>query len=150
MTEVHFMSEKTDWGTPQSLFDALNQEFCFTLDPCASHENAKVSTYFTKEDDGLLQSWDGHIVFMNPPFGRDIQKWMEKAYKENATVVCIVPVRTDTRWWHNYCMKADEVRLIDHRLKFVGSGNKAPFPTAIIVFKDRRNESPRLIPYGGR
>lgn len=139
---VHFMSEKDDWGTPQDVFDLLNAEFGFTLDPCATAKNAKCSHYFTKEDNGLSQSWAGEVVFMNPPYGREVGLWIEKAYSEtSATVVCLVSARTDTKWWHRYCMKANEIRFFTYRLEFDGTGNKAPFPSALIIFKAGRHNT---------
>jgi phage N-6-adenine-methyltransferase len=147
MMNVHFMKQKTDWETPQDLFDALNSEFSFTLDPCASDGNAKVSRYFTESDDGLSRSWENHVVFMNPPYGKAIKQWMQKAYEENAIVVCLVPARTDSKWWHQYCMRSDEIRLLDRRLVFAGTKNRAPFPNAIVVFKDRPETAPRLMAF---
>ena len=133
------MTSKTpEWSTPQALFDELDKEFHFTLDPCCTHENAKCHYHHTKEDDGLSQCWQGHIVFMNPPYGREIGYWMEKAYtasKHSTTVVCLVPARTDTAWWHDYAMKG-EIRFIRGRLKFGDAKNNAPFPSAIVIFKD--------------
>lgn len=96
-----FSSATGEWSTPQDVYDALDTEFGFTLDPCATPENAKCERYFTKEDDGLAQEWTG-VVFMNPPYGRQIGRWLKKAYESalaGATVVCLVPSRTDTRWW---------------------------------------------------
>jgi phage N-6-adenine-methyltransferase len=140
MSAVHFMSRKDDWGTPRRVFDALNAEFGFTLDPCATPENAKCEKFYTKNDDGLSKSWAGETVFMNPPYGKEVSAWMEKAYSEtSATVVCLVSARTDTKWWHRYCMKADEIRFFTRRLEFEGTGNKAPFPSALIIFKVGRN-----------
>ena len=136
-TAVHFSSKTDDWPTPQWLFDALHAEFGFTLDPCSSHENAKCAKHFTPSENGLAQSWDGETVFMNPPYGRVIGDWMAKAYQESQrgnTVVCLVPARTDTEWWHRYAMKG-EIRLMKGRLKFGNHENKAPFPSAIIVFR---------------
>jgi site-specific DNA-methyltransferase (adenine-specific) len=138
-TDVHFSSKTDDWPTPEEFFAKLNQEFTFTLDPCSSHENAKCAQHFTKDDDGLAQSWKGHAVFMNPPYGRDIVKWMKKAYesaREGAKVVCLVPARTDTAWWHEYAMKG-EIRFIRGRLKFGGHQNSAPFPSAIVIFSGK-------------
>ena len=138
MINKGLMTSKTpEWSTPQDLFDKLNREFYFTLDPCATPENAKCKRYFTREQDGLKQTWDG-VVFMNPPYGRGIVEWLKKAYesaREGATVVCLVPSRTDTRWWWDYCMKG-EIRFIKGRLKFGGSKNSAPFPSAVVIFKD--------------
>lgn len=134
---VHFSSKDECWETPQSFFDKLNEEFQFTLDPCCTHETAKCKKHYTKCDDGLVQSWGGEVVFMNPPYGKEIVKWMKKAYEEcldnGALVVCLVPARTDTAWWHDYAMKG-EVRFIRGRLKFSGHKNSAPFPSAVVVF----------------
>lgn len=134
---VHFSSETPEWYTPQDTFDALNAEFSFTLDPCCTHENAKCDMHFTQEDDGLNQDWGSEVVFMNPPYGRTIKDWMRKAYESSlngATVVCLVPARTDTAWWHDYAMKG-EYRLLRGRLKFGGSMTNAPFPSAVVVFR---------------
>ena len=139
--EVMFSSENMAWSTPQDFFDRLNKEFNFTLDPCCTHESAKCETYFTPEIDGLKQSWEGHTVFMNPPYGREIGVWLEKAYKESlkgdTIVVCLIPSRTDTKYWHDYCMKASEIRFVKGRLKFGGSKNSAPFPSSVIVFNNK-------------
>lgn len=138
-TNLMFSSKTDLWATPQDTFDKLNEEFFFTLDVCASIENAKCKRYFTKEDDGLTKKWDG-VCWMNPPYGREIIKWMEKAYNSSlmgTTVVCLVPARTDTKWWHEYAMKG-EYRLIRGRLKFGGHKNPAPFPSAIVVFKGKK------------
>ena len=134
---VHFSSQTVEWPTDQKVFDDLNTEFNFTLDPCCTKESAKCGRYFTKEDDGLSQSWDGHRVFMNPPYGREIGEWLKKAYissQHGAVVVCLIPSRTDTKWWHEYVMKG-EIRFIKGRLKFGGHKNSAPFPSAIVVFR---------------
>ena len=127
-------SSTTDlWGTPQGFFDRLDLEFNFSTDVCATDDNHKCQKYYTKETDGLQQEWAG-VCWMNPPYGREIGKWIEKAYKSNAVVVCLVPARTDTRWWHEFCMKSKEIRLVQGRLKFGGSKNSAPFPSAVVVF----------------
>jgi len=136
-----FSSAHCDWATPQALFDALDAEFGpFTLDPCASSENAKCERFFTKEQDGLSQEWSGR-VFMNPPYGRSIGAWMRKAFESVETgraeiVVCLLPARTDTAWWHDYCAKG-EVRFIRGRIKFERDGKSAPapFPSCIVVFR---------------
>ena len=131
------MSSLTDvWETPQDLFDKLNQQYSFETDVCALPENAKCETYFTPEVDGLSQDWTG-VCWMNPPYGREIGRWMKKAYESSlagATVVCLVPARTDTAWWHDYAMNG-EIEFIRGRLKFGNSKNSAPFPSAIVVFK---------------
>jgi len=139
-----YSSATDDWGTPQKLFDELDAEFGFTLDACASAHNFKVKKYFTKEDNALVQDWIGN-VWLNPPYGRDIGKWMAKAYAEHqkgATVVCLVPARTDTAWWHDYAVKGT-VRFLRGRLKFEQPGavkNSAPFPSAIVVFQEITND----------
>ncbi|MCY9737425.1 phage N-6-adenine-methyltransferase [Paenibacillus alvei] len=139
-----FTSNTDMWATPQDFYDGLNKEFGFNLDVCATSDNAKCESYFTKEDDGLQQDWKG-TVWMNPPYGRVIGAWVKKAYEssliEGTTVVCLLPARTDTKWWHEYCMKG-EVRLVKGRLKFGDSKNAAPFPSAVIVFgeKAKRNK----------
>ncbi len=135
---VHFSSETAEWPTPQWLFDALDQEFGFTLDPCSTDANAKCQRHFTRETNGLRQSWRNEVVFMNPPYGRDIGHWMARAHEaattEHATVVCLVPSRTDTHWWHRYAMK-HEIRLLRGRLRFGDGVNSAPFPSAIVVMR---------------
>lgn len=133
---VHFSSISNEWSTPQCLFDKLNEEFGFTLDPCATSDNTKCSKYFTIEDDGLTQDWSQDIVFMNPPYGRAIKNWVKKAYDESlngATVVCLIPARTDTAYWHDYVVKG-EIRFIRGRLKFGSSKWNAPFPSAVVIF----------------
>lgn len=134
-----FSSKSNEWDTPQDFYDKLNKEFGFNLDPCSTHDNAKCEKHFTQEEDGLLQDWRGHTVFMNPPYGRDISRWVQKAYEEskkpNTTVVCLIPARTDTSYWHDYIFgKAKDIRFIRGRLKFGKSKNAAPFPSAVIVF----------------
>ena len=136
--DVHYSSKTNEWSTPQAFFDELNKEFNFTLDPCATSENAKCNKYFTVEDDGLKQDWSNDVVFMNPPYGREIKHWVQKAYEESlkgATVVCLIPARTDTRYWHEYIFgKAREIRFVKGRLKFGDGRGSAPFPSAVVVF----------------
>lgn len=138
MTKGMYTSNSEEWGTPQELFNRLNKEFNFTRDICASKENAKCPKYYTKEEDALKQEWGG-VIWMNPPYGRQIGNWVKKAKEaarqEKATVVCLLPARTDTAWWHDYVMKANEIRLIRGRLKFGDGKGSAPFPSAIVVFK---------------
>ena len=136
MTDGMYSSKTPEWATPQKLFDALNAEFRFTLDPCATLDNAKCRRYFNVKQDGLKKKWTGR-VFMNPPYGRVIGLWVKKAYESSiggALVVCLLPARTDTVWWHEYCMKG-EVRFIRGRLKFGDGKNSAPFPSAVVIFK---------------
>ncbi len=132
---VHFMSETVEWATPQSLFDELDAEFNFTVDPCATKENAKCRKFYTKEDDGLSLSWDYERVFMNPPYGREIGGWVKKASEATGgVVVCLLPARTDTRWFHDYIYGKSEIRFIKGRVKFGDGKNSAPFPSMIVVF----------------
>ena len=137
---IMFSSKSNDWATPQDFYNQLDAEFGFTLDPCASQASAKCSSFYTADDDGLSKNWEGQTVFMNPPYGRKIGNWIQKAYEEgeksNTRVVALIPARTDTKYWHNYCMKATEIRFVKGRLKF-GHGNtknSAPFPSAVVVF----------------
>ena len=134
---VHFSSKTAEWETPQDVFDAFNRQFHFTLDPCCTHENAKCERHFTKEENGLVQDWSNETVFLNPPYGRVIGGWMKKAYKssrQGATVVSLIPSRTDTIWWHDYATKG-EIWFLKGRLKFGGSQTSAPFPSAVVIFR---------------
>lgn len=138
-TDVMFSSKTDLWETPQSFYDELNKEFQFTLDPCATPENAKCEMFFTKEMDGLTMNWEGNRVFCNPPYGKEIGKWVKKAYEEskksNTTVVMLIPARTDTAYFHDYIYhKAKEIRFVKGRLKFGQSKNAAPFPSMVVVF----------------
>lgn len=132
-----FSSATDMWATPQDLFDELNAEHHFTLDVCAVAENAKCPRYYSPADDGLMQDWVG-VCWMNPPYGREIGRWVQKAYESKAKVVCLLPARTDTKWFHDYCLKGS-VTFLRGRLKFGGSKNSAPFPSMLVVF-DRRDE----------
>jgi len=139
-TSVHFSSARSNWSTPQAFFDELNKEFNFTRDVCAEPHTARCERFWTREDDALSKEWEG-VCYMNPPYGREITKWIKKAYdssRSGATVVCLIPSRTDTKWWHQYVMHADEIRFIQGRLKFDGHKNSAPFPSAISVFRGRK------------
>jgi site-specific DNA-methyltransferase (adenine-specific) len=131
-------SNKMDWSTPQDFFDKLNEEFHFTLDPCADDLNHKCDKYYTEDQDGLEQDWAGEVVFCNPPYGREIAKWVKKCRWESqrgATVVMLIPARTDTQWFHDYIYKNAEVRFIKGRLKFGGQTENAPFPSMVVVFR---------------
>lgn len=133
---VHYSSATDLWATPQDFFDGLNAEFGFTLDVCATPDNTKCADYFTAEQDGLAQDWRG-VCWMNPPYGRAIKEWMRKAYESaaaGATVVCLVPARTDTAWWWDYAIKG-EIRFVRGRLKFGGMKANAPFPSAVVIFR---------------
>ena len=147
--DVMFSSKSNDWATPQSFFDKLNNIFGpFTLDAAASADNYKVSKYFTEADDSLIQDWSGHTVFLNPPYGRALKDWVKKSYeegkKDNTTVVMLIPARTDTKYWHDYVMKADEIRFVRGRIKFGDETNSAPFPSAVVVFRQSAYPSPRI------
>lgn len=159
-----FSSKKNDWETPKALFDVLNEEFHFKLDACALPNNTKVSTFITPREDSLTTDWferasgeggllpekyrtDRPSIWLNPPYGRDIGEWIEKAYKESTkgcTVVCFVFCRTDTKWWHRWAMKAAEIRFIPGRVRFVGAESSAPAPSCILVFDENRRY-PRFI-----
>jgi len=140
---VHFSSEDQTWTTPQEFYDKLNEEFNFSLEPCCSKESAKCEKFFTEEDDGLKQDLSNDVVFMNSPYGREIPQWIEKAHNEylkGATVVCLIPSRTDTRYWHNwifplYYENKIEIRFLKGRLKFGNAKTSAPFPSVVIVYK---------------
>ena len=135
-TDLMFSSAKCEWSTPQDFFNALNAEFGFQVDVCAGLTNAKCPFFFDEAVDGLKMCWRG-VCWMNPPYGREMPKWIQKAYEsaqEGATVVCLLPARTDTAAWHDYCMKG-EIRFIRGRLKFGGHTNSAPFPSAVVIFR---------------
>lgn len=133
---VLFSSNNDEWSTPQELFDELDREFHFTLDPCGTDENHKCSLYFSK--DGLSQNWGGHRVFCNPPYSQ-IGRWVEKAYREtrtdNTLVVLLIPSRTDTKYFHDYIYQRCEIRFIKGRLKFNKSKDNAPFPSMLCIFR---------------
>lgn len=138
-TKGVFSSQTDEWATPQWLFDELDAEFHFDLDPCATNENHKCAKYYTKADDGLTKNWGGWSVFCNPPYGRQIGKWVRKAYEEakkpETTVVLLVPARTDTKWFHDYIYGKAEIRFIRGRVRFGDSKNCAPFPSMIVVWR---------------
>ena len=138
INEALFSSNKEDWETPPDLFAKLDKEFHFDLDACALPINAKCKKYYTPDINGLLQDWKG-CVWYNPPYGREINKWVQKAKEEhekNGTkVVMLLPARTDTKWFHDYIYGNCEIRFLKGRLKFVGAKNGAPFPSMIAIFK---------------
>ena len=137
---VMHSSRDMTWATPRQWFDYLNLEFRFTLDPCCHPDTAKCKKVFTPAEDGLKQNWGGERVFMNPPYGKDLPRWMKKAYEESrdneALVVCFVPARVDTDWWHRYAAKG-EIRFPKGRVKFEGATSAAPFPVAIVIYRPR-------------
>jgi site-specific DNA-methyltransferase (adenine-specific) len=134
-----FSSKTNEWSTPDDFYQKLNKMFGpFSLDPCSDGINNKTVKFFTPKDNGLEQDWGGNNVFMNPPYGREIGKWIKKAYEEGlkplTQVVCLIPARTDTTYWHEYVMKANLIYFVKGRLKFGDSTNSAPFPSAVVVF----------------
>lgn len=133
--KVHFSSKTPEWETPQDFFNELNKEFNFILDVCATKENTKCEAYWDKADDGLNQNWNDlkGWKWMNPPYGREIGKWVKKASESN-NVVCLLPARTDTKYFHEYIYNKAEIRFIKGRLKFGGSKNSAPFPSMVVIF----------------
>jgi len=137
-------SKSNEWETPQELFDELDSEFHFTLDPCATPQIAKCDKYYTKADDGLKHSWANEIVFMNPPYGGHTGKWIEKAWYESqygAVVVCLIVSSTDRSYWHDYIFPyATEIRWLRGRLRFGEADSTAPFASAIVVFSNRKGE----------
>ena len=136
-----FTSESDEWATPQEIFDELDREFDFNLDPCANETNAKCARYFSDADDGLAQKWGGSRVFCNPPYSQ-ISQWVEKAYRESMSegtlVVLLIPARTDTKYFHDFILHRSEIRFIKGRLKFGNAKNTAPFPSMIVIFRGPR------------
>jgi phage N-6-adenine-methyltransferase len=130
-----FASKNQEYATPLKLFEVLDNEFHFTLDVCANMENTKVSIFLSEKQDALIQDWTG-TCWMNPPY-KNMKKWVIKAYNEslknNSTIVCLIPARTNTSWWHDYCMKG-EIRFIKGRPKFEGCIHGLPQPLAIVIF----------------
>ena len=140
-TDVMFSSTTDMWATPQNFFDELNREFNFSLDACALPSNAKCEKFFTPEQDGLSQNWEGN-VWCNPPYGRDVGNWVAKAYESahsgtETVVVMLLPARTDTKWFHEYIYGKAEVRFVKGRLKFGDGTNIAPFPSMVVVFRPK-------------
>jgi len=132
-----------DWCTPMEFFKELDDEFHFTLDAAATPKSAKCSKYFTVEDNALEQDWKGHVVFLTPPYGRTLGKWVEKAYregqKENTIIVLLIPARTDTTYFHKYIFGKAEIRFLRRRLKFTDENGMAkyaaPFPSLLAIYR---------------
>ena len=140
MLNARMLSSKTcEWTTPLDLSDKLNAQYFFELDVCATPENAKCARYYTEKQDGLQQKWEGRC-WMNPPYGRKIGQWVQKAYEsslQGATVVCLLPARTDTAWWHDFCIAhAAKITFLRGRLKFGDAKHSAPFPSAVVLFDE--------------
>ena len=150
LQEAMVSSKSNEWVTPQFFFNELHKEFGFTLDPCSTHQNAKCKKHYTLVENGLLQDWSKDVVFMNPPYGREIKAWIKKAHCESlngATVVCLIKSTTDTSYWHEYIMPyAAQIRFVRGRLKFGDSSTPAPFPSAVIVFTRKYTLRPRFVP----
>ena len=137
LNEGLFSSKTELWATPQEFFDKLNEEFGFTLDPCALPDNAKCAKFFTPEDDGLAQDWSGERVFCNPPYGRKIAAWVKKCHDEaqkGTLVVMLIPARTDTSYFHDYIYHKAEIRFVRGRLKFGSASQGAPFPSMVVIY----------------
>ena len=151
--DLMFSNKNNAWCTPRDFFNKLNLEFNFTLDPCCMPKSALCSKYYTPLEDGLKQDWRGEIVFVNPPYGKQIGKWVEKSYLEslklNTIVVMLIPSRTDTRYFHNFIYNKSEIRFLKGRLKFIDMDfegkeedrklSPAPFPSMIVIFKSNLN-----------
>ena len=136
---VFFSSNSNEWSTPDDFFKALDSEFHFNLDPCASLLNHKCDNYFTIDDDGLSKSWSGFRVFCNPPYGHQIKYWVQKCYIEsvlnsNTLIVLLIPARTDTSYFHDYILGKCDIRFIRGRLKFGGSSHCAPFGSILCIY----------------
>lgn len=148
MNTALLSSKRMDWCTPQDFFDKLNEEFCFVLDAAATEKTKKCEFCFTPETDGLSQSWDlGGSVFCNPPYGRDIGKWVKKAYEESHSgnvIVLLIPARTDTNYFHDYIYGKAQIRFIRGRLRFTDqngkSGNPTPFPSMIVIYNGAKKD----------
>ena len=119
-----FSSLSPHWATPKAVYEVLDSEFHFTLDPCPLN------------GDGLahLRSWEDERVFCNPPYGNDVVLWLKRAREAECTVY-LLPARTDTRWFHDYCLQATEIRFIKGRLKFGSATINAPFPSMVVIFR---------------
>jgi phage N-6-adenine-methyltransferase len=152
MNKVHFSSRTDQYSTPQWLFDLLNAEKEFDLDVCGVPTNAKCKRFFSPDMDGLSQDWGKNRCWMNPPYGREIGRWVEKAYLSSlagAEVLALLPARVYTSWWFSFCLKAEEIRFLKGRLRFGGqpdnkAENCAPFPSAIVIWTPGKHKQPRV------
>lgn len=131
--------QKDKWETPDKVFNDLNNEFKFELDPCCEIHTAKCKLFFTESDDGLSKSWAGfRAVFVNPPYSRgNIDKWMAKCKKEasqGVVIVALIPVSTSSKWWHDYVWKHSIIRYYKGRIRFKGAPFTAPFSSAIAIY----------------
>jgi len=142
ISDVMYSSKSEEWATPQAFFDKLDEGFHFTLDPCATSENAKCAKFYTKEQDGLAQDWTGETVFCNPPYGREIKDWVKKCAEHGqrgGVAVMLIPARTDTQWFHEYIYGKAGIHFIKGRIKFGESKNSAPFPSMVVIFGGNAN-----------
>lgn len=139
MNNIHFSSQSNEWETPQEFFDELDKEFNFTVDVCATIENTKCKRFYNRWSNGLAMSWSNDRVWCNPPYGREIGKWVKKASEaRGGIIVMLIPARTDTKYFHEYIYQKPnvEIRFIKGRLKFGGHQNSAPFPSMVVIFKN--------------
>lgn len=137
---------KQDWETPQWLFDLLDAEFHFTLDGAADVANSKCAYFIGEEDNTLIVPWEDDVVFINPPYGRGkmLGEWLRKGFEEHlrrATSVWILPASTDTLWWHEYVMRAGEIRFIEGRLHFSGTNKSAWMANVVVIFRPGQHEA---------
>lgn len=156
VNEALLKSNNQEWETPHAFFEAMHKSYDFTLDACATKQNAKVPHFFSPENDGLSKSWAGHRVWLNPPYAPKRKTrpgqidWVQKAYDETKEgdcelVVCLLPARTDTKLFHDYVMKSSLVAFVKGRLQFVGAPHGAVFPSMVVVFE---RHSYKLYPFG--
>lgn len=148
MTDVLWSSKNMCWGTPQWLYDLLDNEFNFVLDAAADYGTNKCEMFFTPKDDAIKKSWDvGGSVYCNPPYGRQLQRFVKKAWEEstktNYPIVLLIPARTDTRWFHDYIIGKAEIRFIKGRLRFLNEEGEeakenAPFPSMIVIYNGKK------------
>jgi phage N-6-adenine-methyltransferase len=137
-----FDSNRQDWETPKELFDTVDAEFHFTLDAAASENNKKVKKFISAEQDAMTLSWGKNVCWLNPPYGKGhkLSAWVKKAYQESltgATTVMLIPARTNTNWFHDYCLKHGEVRFVRGRPKFGGADHGLPQPLCFIIFRGK-------------
>jgi site-specific DNA-methyltransferase (adenine-specific) len=158
--DVSFSAKSDEWETPLDFYQGLDSIYHFTLDPCSTSDNAKCKKFFTAKENGLEQSWKGETVFINPPYS-NISDWAKKCNYEyirnNATTVMLIPARTDTDYFHLYCMEATSYGFVHHRLCFEnrslpswrsdGSHKKspAPYPSILIIHDPKERGTPVTI-----
>lgn len=137
----------SDWPTPPAFYDLLHEEFGFEVDVAASADNHRCPVWYSRKENGLAQAWVG-VVWCNPPYGREIAQWVEKAYhaaQKGATVVMLLPVRSDTNWWHEFVLGVAEVRFLRGRLGFKGTRpGRAPFPSCVLIYRPGGEAGPRV------